>query len=205
MTALLQFNQVVLDKDNTLSFSVAAGETYVLKLPTQEAKITFIDLTLAEVAPLEGEILLSGKLLEMCKPGIIGWVPATGGLISNLKTWENVTLPLWYHSMIQNAVAEQTVARWLLELQFDQQEWEKFMASPAARLSQRERKMTGLLRGLLQAPKLLIVDAGLFDEVDAASVKIWVAVLEKFVRENNDRAVLVVASTSTALPWKIIE
>ena len=205
MTALLQFNQVVLDKDNTLSFSVAAGETCVLKLPTQEAKITFIDLTLAEVAPLEGEILLSGKLLEMCKPGIIGWVPATGGLISNLKTWENVTLPLWYHSMIQNAVAEQTVARWLLELQFDQQEWEKFMASPAARLSQRERKMAGLLRGLLQAPKLLIVDAGLFDEVDAASVKIWVAVLEKFVRENNDRAVLVVASTSTALPWKIIE
>lgn len=205
MTALLQFNQVVLDKDSTLSFSVAAGETCVLKLPTQEAKITVIDLTLAEVAPLEGEILLSGKLLEMCKPGIIGWVPATGGLISNLKTWENVTLPLWYHSMIQNAVTEQTVARWLLELQFDQQEWEKFMASPAARLSQRERKMAGLLRGLVQAPKLLIVDAGLFDEVDAASVKIWVAVLEKFVRENNDRAVLVVASTSTALPWKIIE
>ena len=205
MTALLQFNQVVLDKDNTLSFSVAAGETCVLKLPTQEAKITFIDLTLAEVAPLEGEILLSGKLLDMCKPGLIGWVPATGGLISNLKTWENVTLPLWYHSMIQNAVAEQTVARWLLELQFDEQEWEKFMASPAARLSQRERKMAGLLRGLVQASKLLIVDAGLFDEVDAASVKIWVAVLEKFVRENNDRAVLVVASTSTALPWKIIE
>lgn len=205
MTALLQFNQVVLDKDNTLSFSVAAGEICVLKVPSQEAKITFIDLALGEVAPLKGEILLSGMLLEMSKPGVIGWVPATGGLISNLKTWENVTLPLWYHSMIQNAATKQTVARWLLELQFDQQEWGKFMASPAARLSQWERKMAGLLRGLVLAPKLLIVDAGLFDEVDAASVKVWVAVLEKFVQENNERAALVVANTSTVLPLKIIE
>lgn len=205
MTVLLQFNQVALDKDNTLSFSVAAGETCVLMLSSQDAKNTFIDLTLGEVAPLEGEILLSGKLLEMSKPGIIGWVPATGGLISNLKTWENVTLPLWYHSMIQNAATEQMVARWLLELQMDQQEWERFMASPAARLSQRERKMAGLLRGLMLAPQLLVVDAEIFDEVDAASVKVWVAVLEKFVHENNDRAVLVVASSSTALPWKIIE
>lgn len=205
MTALLQFNQVVLDKDNTLSFSVAEGETCVLKVPSQEAKLTLIDLALGEVAPLKGEILLSGMLMEMSKPGIIGWVPATGGLISNLKTWENVTLPLWYHSMIQNAATKQTVTRWLLELQFDQQEWGKFMASPIARLSQWERKMAGLLRCLVLAPKLLIVDAGLFDEVDAASVKVWVAVLEKFVQENNERAVLVVANTSTVLPWKIIE
>lgn len=205
MTALLQFNQVVLDKDNTLSFSVAEGETCVLKVPSQEAKLTLIDLALGEVAPLKGEILLSGMLLEMSKPGIIGWVPATGGLISNLKTWENVTLPLWYHSMIQNAATKQTVTRWLLELQFDQQEWGKFMASPIARLSQWERKMAGLLRGLVLAPKLLIVDAGLFDEVDAASIKVWVAVLEKFVQENNERAVLVMANTSTVLPWKIIE
>ena len=79
------------------------------------------------------------------------------------------------------------------------------MASPAAHLSQWERKMAGLLRGLVLAPKLLIVDAGLFEEVDAASVKVWAAVLEKFVHENNDRAVLVVASSSTALPWKVIE
>lgn len=205
MTALLQLNQVTLDKVNTLSFCVAAGETCVLKLPSQEAKSTFIDLALGEVAALEGEILLFGKLLELSKPGSIGWIPAAGGLISNLKAWENITLPLWYHSIVQTISTEETVARWLLELQMEQQEWEIFMASPAARLSQRERKMAGLLRGLVQAPKLLVVDAELFDEVDAASVKVWVMILEKFVRESNDRAVLVVASASTALTWKMIE
>lgn len=205
MTVLLKFNQVALDKDNDLSFSVTAGETRVLKLATPEAKLTFIDLVAGELAPSAGEILLSGQLPEMSKRGSIGWVPATGGLISNLKTWENITLPLWYHSMVQGAATEATVARWLQELKLDQQEWEKFMASPVARLSQWERKMAGLLRGLLLAPTLLVVDAGVFEDVDAARVQIWIAVLEKFVREAQYRAVLVVSCTATALPWKIIE
>ncbi|HQS59303.1 MAG: hypothetical protein B7Y56_13775 [Gallionellales bacterium 35-53-114] len=205
MTVLLQFNQVALDKDNTLSFSLTAGETRVLKLATPEAKLTFIDLVMGELAPLAGEILLSGQLPEMSKRGSIGWVPAAGGLISNLKTWENITLPLWYHSMVQGDATEETVARWLQELQLDQQEWEKFMASPVARLNPWERKMAGLLRGLLLAPKLLVVDAGVFEDVDAARAQIWITVLEKFVREAQDRAVLAVSYTETALPWKFIE
>ncbi|MFA6904012.1 MAG: hypothetical protein WC236_13120 [Gallionellaceae bacterium] len=205
MTVLLQFNQVALDKDNTLSFSLTAGETRVLKLATPEAKLTFIDLLVGESAPSAGEILLSGQLPEMSKLGSTGWVPATGGLISNLKTWENITLPLWYHSMVQGDATEATVARWLQEFQLDQQAWEKFMASPVARLNPWERKMAGLLRGLLLTPKLLVVDAGVFEDVDAARVQIWITVLEKFVREAQDRAVLVVSCTATALTWEIIE
>lgn len=162
-------------------------------------------MTLGDLAPITGEILFNQEPLEVSRPGNIGWIPANGGLISNLKTWENITLPLWYHGERQTQSTEQTVMRWLLELGMEKEKWEAFMASPAAHLNLAEHKIACLLRALLLAPQLLLVDAALFDDVDADSVKIWITVLEKHVRETDSRAVLVVTSAATSLPWKIIE
>jgi len=205
MTTLLQFNNVEIDKGNTLSFNVAAGETLVLQVSSPEEKAAVIDMVLDEIVPAYGEIKFHGQPLAASKPGSIGWIPAGGGLISNLKTWENITLPLWYHHRPQNIATEETVARWLVELELDKLEWERFMASPAARLKPWERKLAGLLRGLVQAPQLLLVDAELFDEVELSRSNAWIAALEKFVQAAEGRAVLVVASATTLLPWRIIE
>jgi phospholipid/cholesterol/gamma-HCH transport system ATP-binding protein len=204
MTALLQFNNVEIDKGHNLSFNVAAGETLILKVSSPEEKAAVIDMVLDEIVPAYGEIRFLGQPLAASKPGSIGWVPARGGLISNLKTWENITLPLWYHHRPQNIATEETVAHWLVDLELDKLEWEKFMASPAARLKPWERKLAGLLRGLVQAPQLLLVDEELFDEVEATRSNIWVKALEKFVQAAEGRAVLVVASATTVLPWRII-
>ena len=78
------------------------------------------------------------------------------------------------------------------------------MACPAARLEARDRKLTGLLRGLVLAPKLLVVDADLFDNIDQADCHSWMAALEIFVQEANDRAVLVVSDGTVPLHWKTI-
>ena len=205
MTALFEFINVAIDKDSTLSFSVSQGEIRVLKAPSQEAKAAVVDMALAEAVPENGKILLQGKSLAETRPGSIGWIPAKGGLISNLKAWENITLPQWYHGKRQTALTEEKIARWLHELHLDKQEWERFMASPAARLSPLERKMAGLLRALVQAPCLLLLDTGLFDEVETSQEKIWISVLEKYVHEVEGRALLAVASTATTLPWSMIE
>lgn len=169
-----------------------------------EAKTAVIDMAVGELIPASGEIWLNSQPLEAAPPGSIGWIPANGGLISNLKTWENVTLPLWYHGRRQATITEEAVSRWLAELGLDQQDWERFMASPAARLKPWERKLAGLLRGLLLAPQMLVIDAALFDDTEMASDR-WITALEKFVREADNRAVLAVANTATLLPWKIIE
>ncbi len=205
MAALLQFTAVAIDKTSSLSFSIGAGETRILKVASQEAKAAAIDMSLGEMLPAQGEILLQGNPLQTARRGGIGFIPAAGGLISNLKTWENVTLPLWYHGRRQTQAVEETVSRWLTELGLDPQEWEKFMASSAARLKPVERKLAGLLRGLVQAPQVLVIDAALFEEVEASQSRIWIAVLEKFVHEADGRAVLVVAHVATLLPWRIIE
>jgi ABC-type transporter Mla maintaining outer membrane lipid asymmetry ATPase subunit MlaF len=205
MTALLQFNNVASDKVGALSFGVAAGETRLLQLASQEARLALIDMAVGELPPASGKILLQGRPLDEIKPGSIGWIPAAGGLISNLKTWENVTLPLWYHGRRQTAATEENVARCLAELGLEQQEWEKFMSSPTARLKLWERKLAGLLRGLILAPQIMVVDAGLFDDVEAARSAAWIAALEKFAGAAEERAVLAVADTATLLPWKTIE
>jgi predicted alpha/beta hydrolase family esterase len=67
-----------------------------------------------------------------------------------------------------------------------------------------DRKFTGLLRGLVWAPQLLVVDVELFDNVNQADCDAWMAALEMFVQEAEDRAVLVVSSGTMPLRWKII-
>lgn len=205
MAALLQFNNVAIDIESTVSFNVAAGDRLILEVGSEETKTAVIDMTLGELIPAEGQILLLGQSLAESRPGSIGYIPAEGGLISNLKVWENVTLPLWYHGSRQVMATEESVAHWLHELSLDEQEWEKFMASPAARIKPWKRKLAGLLRGLVLAPQLLLIDANLFDEVDTATSRIWITALEKFVSGTEGRAVLVVANKSTILPWKKIE
>lgn len=205
MSVLLQFKNVSLDKVSNLSFSVLCGEARVLHVDAHDAKTAVIEMALGELLPASGEILLFEQAREASKPGTIGWVPAEGGLISNLKSWENITLPSWYHNNRQKTSTEENVSHWLKELGIDQQDWERFMASPVARLSQWERKMAGLLRGLILAPRLLVIDAGLFDGVDADRVQVWISVLDKFLSESKDRAMLVITSASTPLPWKVIE
>ncbi len=204
-TALLQFSHVELDKAGDLSFIISAGECKILKVPTLEVKIAVIEMALGELLPTTGAVLMQGQPIAACKPGCAGLIPAAGGLISNLKAWENITLPSWFHNGRQLTSTEETLARWLTELKLDGQEWEKFMASPAARLKPWERKLAGLLRGLVQAPQLLVIDAALFEELDEARIQVWSRALEKFAGEADNRAVLAIASGDTMLPWNNIE
>lgn len=202
---LLKFDQVTVEPLGRISAGLAAGEMRVLQAPTAEAKIQLIELVVGEQLPAQGSLLLQGIPVAAVKPGTIGWVPANGGLISNLKAWENVTLPRWYHGKRQVSDMESAAAAWLGELGMANSEWERFMASPAARLSPLERKLAGLLRGLLLEPTLLVLDASLFDEVESERARAWIAALEKFVRAAEPRAVLAVAHAATPLPWTRLE
>ena len=204
MTITLQFSDVNCDKISGLSFALEAGEIAVLRMASKEEKLAAIELAVGERIPDAGTATLHGVAVHTAPRGNIGWVPENGGLISNLKVWENVTLPLWYHGRRRSAVDEGKIVQWLGALGLADEEVERFMASPAGRLTTLERKRAGLLRGLLLAPKLLVVDAGLFSGLAAELQEAWIAVLDAFVRETEDRSVLVVANGDAALPWKII-
>ena len=123
-------------------------------------------------------------------------------LISNLKIWENITLPLWYHARRDVLETEQGVERWLAALGMEQDEFGEFMAAQPDSIESWQRKLAGLLRALLQMAPVLVVDGGLFNDVRARLASCWISALESYAAEG--RAVLVMTDKETTLPWKQI-
>lgn len=205
MAIALQFSGVNSDRIAGLSFALESGGIKLLQVASKEEKAAVIELAVGERIPEAGTVALNGTALEALPRGsIVGWVPENGGLISNLKTWENVTLPLWYHGRRRIAEAEDKIAHWLAALGLEGEATERFMASPAGRLTTVERKRAGLLRGLLLAPQVLVVDAALFDGLVQDMRANWAAALDEFVRGTEGSSVLVVAVGDVVLPWETI-
>lgn len=202
---LLQLTNVTCEGIANLSFALDKGEIAVARPAGREGESTLLELMLGEKMPEEGSIFLRGRPLADAAPGYIGWVPANGGLISNLKIWENITLPLWYHGKYQPRRAEETVRRWLDILKLDKDDWGDFMASQPALLEMWERKLAGLLRGLVQSPALLVVDGAVFGGIAHEVLQHWMKALELFALEAEERAVLVITDQAALLPWRKIE
>ena len=141
--------------------------------------------------------------LSASRPGLVGFVAANGGLISNLKIWENVTLPLWYHSRHEVTETEQRVMHWLGVLEFEPDACAGFMAALPYSIEPWQRKSAGLLRALVQMPQVLVVDADLFDDVKTRLQLSWITALEAYAAQGN--TVLVMADKATTLPWTMIE
>lgn len=204
MAITLQFLGVNCDRITGLSFTLEAGAARVLRMASRDEKAVAIELAIGERAPDAGTVALNGVALDEAPPGSIGWVPENGGLVSNLKIWENVTLPLWYHGKRRVADTEGRLAHWLAALGLEGEAAERFMASPAGYLGKIELKSAGLLRGLLLAPRVLVVDAALFDGVTQETKAAWAAALDALARGDGS-SILVAASNDAALPWANLE
>lgn len=204
MADLLQFSGVACaDWARPHSFTLHTGETRLLQMASEAEKEAAIDVALGNRACDEGMVLLQGMPLRDAIPGSVGWVAANGGLISNLKVWENVTLPLWYHAGYAVAETEQRVAWWLSALGMAEDEREAYMEATPDRLGSTQRKLAGLLRGLVQMPLVLVVDAALFEGAAPQQISVWTGALETYAAQS--RAVLAVADRGAALTWQIIE
>ena len=94
----------------------------------------------------------------------IGFVPANGGLLSNLNGWENISLPVAFH-------APQKLDGAFAEVQALLEELGGVDAGLLAKLpddmTPHERRVAAYIRALLEAPDLLVVEerANRFAEV----------------------------------------
>ncbi len=232
MTALFRFIDVRCEgSDRAYSFTLHSGETRLLQLSSEAEKEAMIDLAIGETDGGQGNIEIAqgdtgrdnmadifpqggGKQdneatptiwqsLSASRPGRVGWVAANGGLISNLKIWENVTLPLWYHAKREVIETEQSVTHWLGVLGMDQDAFAEFMAASPHSSELWQRKLAGLLRALVQMPQVLVVDAGVFEDVKEPLACSWITALEAYAAQGH--TVLVIADKPTTLPWEKIE
>jgi hypothetical protein len=85
----------------------------------------------------------------------VAFLPASGGLLSNLNAWENIVLPLGFHQpkRLQGVAAQ--VHGLLKELGADPK---AVLPKLPERMSLYEKKLAGYVRILMEKPELLLVE-----------------------------------------------
>ena len=89
-------------------------------------------------------------------------VPANGGLIGNLKVWENLVLPVAYHGSARYDELERRAAGILAEFGVPGERFEALCTALPNRLDRFERRLFGFVRAMLTEPRLMVYDS-LFD------------------------------------------
>jgi ABC-type transporter Mla maintaining outer membrane lipid asymmetry ATPase subunit MlaF len=93
------------------------------------------------------------------QPGVVT-VPHNGGLISNLRVWENIVLPVQYHGLELAGQLEGNVVSLLLQcgLENEAAASEMLLKLPD-QLSLYEKRLVGFVRAVLMSPELIIYDS----------------------------------------------
>ena len=89
----------------------------------------------------------------------VGVVSHDGGLISNLKVWENIVLPLWYHRGTAAPEIEQRVVALFRELGLEDEALLGLMRRLPDQLSAVERRWVATVRAMLMEPDIMFYDA----------------------------------------------
>lgn len=148
------------DMPEGADFSIPEGTLAALVTARQEVNGALVRLILGFDRPDRGKVAvlgrepagLSGPELSELRAGI-GVVHPSGGLVSNLKVWENLTLPLLYHSGLSDEeIAERGVAV-LKAVGYKGGLMELPGPLPLFR-----RRLVGLARAMLMEPPLLLLN-----------------------------------------------
>lgn len=152
------------------SLAAEAGDTCAVLADSDETASRFVRL-LAGLEPLaSGSLHILGKdLANLSNSAMyelrtrIGVVMRNGGLISNLKLWENIVLPVCYHGLLSENEAEERLAETMRRVGFEED-----LARLPETVSAEARKMAGLMRAMLMRPEIMLYDAA-FDGLKAES------------------------------------
>jgi predicted ABC-type transport system involved in lysophospholipase L1 biosynthesis ATPase subunit len=191
--ALLVAEKISTSLLGELSFSVAAGTSCVLVLPSREQGEELLFVLGGLRPPRGGRVVMFGQDLYALDSAYrialfrdAAIVPESGGLISNLKAWENIMLPAAYHRQASVADIEPRVTALFRELYPRAGDLRSLMASLPDRLSPIERRLVGLVRAFVSQPRVLIYDF-LLEGVDRDSAARLVAATADFQRASADR------------------
>lgn len=174
-----------------ISLEVEAGKGVLVQCPDAQPLDSFIDIVSGLAPPNAGEVKWFGNdLLGIAEPARhklrhdVAYSTGSAGLISNLKIWENIVLPLQARGLASSDDEIDRLEERLVEV-FGaagyQQDWiGTNLRESTDRLSDFERIVCGVARCYLAGFRLLVADR-LFDGIDnvrAARLSIlldWVA------------------------------
>jgi phospholipid/cholesterol/gamma-HCH transport system ATP-binding protein len=183
-----------------LSIRLGAGTLAAALTSKEEVNEALVKLLVGLSPPAFGRLALFGRELSVLPArGLfdlrrrIGVVRAEGGLVSNLKVWENLVLPLQYHTDLRADAIERAGREVLDRVGYSG----PLMALPAV-LSDYQRRLIGLARAMLTDPDLVLFESP-FEGLTQDEKELLRKTVLEFHGEKPGRASLFVMSSPEAV------
>ena len=144
-----------------LNLRLGRGESYIILGPSGSGKSVLLKLLGGLLAPQKGSVEIGGvDLAAASKEALeglrvkMGFVFQDAALISNMSIFDNVALPLRYHTRLGESEVQSRVAEKMSLFEVDRI-YDRFIP---ARISQGMRKRAALARALVLDPEFLFLD-----------------------------------------------
>lgn len=140
-----------------LSLALETGQTHVLLGPSGCGKTTLLRLILGLTTPDQGEVFVLGRSIKNYGPRELsqtfGYIVQEGGLYAHLTAEQNILLPMKVSKQLNTQTYERL--NQLVEMVHLPP---GFLKKYPKQLSGGQRQRVALLRGLIHAPPLLLMD-----------------------------------------------
>ena len=203
---MIELRAITIGGFREASLALRPGERCRLLLSSDDDQTLLVRLLLGTARPEAGSVALLGEdLARQTEAGAlgllsrIGLVWPGGGFISNLKVWENLLLPLWYHGEELAERREPEVLALLERLGMEPARFAGFLAALPASLPEHEQRFVGVVRAMLTDAEVMIY-ANLFDGLDAPTRDRLLAETARHHARRAGRVSLFVAGGVDGLP-----
>jgi len=202
---MIKFNDIIGDMLEIPYFEIKSGKVYKIIFHSATEKNEFIDLVMGIKAPKKGEISLFDKDMAKMKRDVyynamkkLALIWENGGVISNLKVWENIALPLWFHNGIKPAAIEERVIKFYKNFYMDVSFLSDYMGRLPGTLPAFDKRLICLIRSFLMEPEIIVYD-DIFTGIKMDRAEKLMEATEGFHRENPHRTSVYLASTLESL------
>jgi len=187
---------------HNFSCEIESGARVLVVTAREEESTVLTRLMAGLFKPEKGSIAVFGtstgeataeKLMDSRRK--LGIVTFHGGLVSNLKMWENIFLPFYYHTGKPKPLDDKLAVNYLDKLNCS----EKHKLFPA-HLSLFEKRVAAFTRAAIMKPDIMIY-CNTFDRISNPEQVLFASVLDAFHTEKTDRTSIYLAST-TDLPFQ---
>lgn len=163
---------------------------YRLVLPDQDA-----------LQPAVVDAVLRGQssVLRMPALSVGGHIllPQNGGLISNLRLWENIALPRWYHGAGVGDEQEQCLLEWVARLLPHVSDATGWLHQTVGQAQPEDLALAGMLRALLSAAPCIWIEADWRGSLSSVEVQLSMLILNEVLAARH-RLALVYAPDAQA-------
>ncbi|HAK89036.1 MAG TPA: hypothetical protein DHV16_04455 [Nitrospiraceae bacterium] len=190
---MIRLENITTEDFNDLSFRIQEGSVHKIITNSDYENKRLLNVILGLERPEHGRVFLFDKEVYSLSEEELnrifvrtGTVLKDGGLISNLKVWENIVLPVWYHSGKKPTDVEEKAVQRLRDAGMDISHLEEMMGELPGPLPVHEKRLLGFVRSALMDPDLMIYDS-VFEGLSPEMSERFIKLTEKFHSEKTGR------------------